>query len=156
MSRRNPVVLITAIVSFTLSLTSLTEAFEGASLQFPSALAQEEIEKSGDLSEPEGGLPFGGDTVGTYSIGQDRYGLRTQVDMDDAPANGTVYVAWLVDNSTNDDIGIGELVDDELAVTQQITNSSLYNLIEVTQEALGEVTTSRNQSAVVAGAQLDN
>jgi hypothetical protein len=41
-------------------------------------------------------------------------------------------------------------------VTQQITNSSLYNLIEVTQEALGEVTTSRNQSAVVAGAQLDN
>ena len=119
-------------------------------------VAQEEIEKSGDLTEPEDSTPFGGEEAGTYSIGQDRYGLRIQVDMDDSPNNGTLYVAWLVDNSTGNDIGVGQLVDDELAVTQQITNSSLYNLIEVTEELPNAVDTSRNQSAVVAGAQLED
>ena len=119
-------------------------------------VAQEEIEKSGDLTEPEDSTSFGGEEAGTYSIGQDRYGLRIQVDMDDSPNNGTLYVAWLVDNSTGNDIGVGQLVDDELAVTQQITNSSLYNLIEVTEELPNAVDTSRNQSAVVAGAQLED
>ncbi|MGH9976809.1 MAG: hypothetical protein ACRD8Z_13395, partial [Nitrososphaeraceae archaeon] len=61
-----------------------------------------------------------------------------------------------VDNSTGNNIGIGQLVDDELAVTQQITNSSLYNLIEVTEESPDQVTTSRNQSAVVAGAEIED
>ena len=115
---------------------------------------QEETEESGDLTAPEGNATFGGDNAGTYSLGPDKYGLRIQVDMDDSPTNGTVYVAWLVDNSTGDDIGIGQLIDDELAATQQITNSSLYNLIEVTEESPDNVGTSRNQSAVVAGAEI--
>jgi hypothetical protein len=141
-----------AIVSIGLSLPAPT--MNGTVLQV--TVAQEETEKSGDLTEPEDSTPFGGEETGTYSIGQDRYGLRIQVDMDESPSNGTLYVAWLVDNSTSDDIGIGQLVDDELAVTQQITNSSLYNLIEVTEEAPDTVNTSRNQSAVVAGAQLED
>lgn len=125
-----------------------------SALQISPMVAQEEVESSGDLTEPENGLSYGGDTVGTYNIGQDRYGLRIQVDMNDPPSNGNLYVAWLVDNSTGDDIGIGQLVDDELAATQQITNASLYNLIEVTEESAQNVGTSRNQSAVVAGAEL--
>jgi hypothetical protein len=124
------------------------------SLQISSVQAQEETESSGDLTAPEEGLPYGGDDVGTYSIGQDRYGLRIQVDMTNSPSSGNLFVAWLVDNSTDNDIGIGQLVDNELAVTQQITNSSLYNLIEVTEESAQNVGTSRNQSAVVAGAEL--
>jgi hypothetical protein len=151
--KRSFLILITitmAIASISLSIPAPT--MNGTVLQI--AVAQEEIEKSGDLTEPEDSTPFGGEEVGTYSIGQDRYGLRIQVDMDDSPNNGTLYVAWLVDNSTGNDIGVGQLIDNELAVTQQITNSSLYNLIEVTEELSGAVDTSRNQSAVVAGAQL--
>ncbi len=125
-------------------------------LPVTSASAQEEEEKSGDLTEAEDNAPFGGDNAGTFSIGPDRYGLRVQVDMSDSPTNGTVYVAWLVDNSTGDDIAIGQLVDDELAATQQITNSSLYNLIEVTEEPPDAVGDSRNQSAIVAGAELES
>jgi hypothetical protein len=34
--------------------------------------------------------------------------------MDDTPANGAIYVAWLVDNTTDNNLGIGQLVDDEL------------------------------------------
>jgi hypothetical protein len=79
-----------------------------------------------------------------------------QVDMSDSPTNGTVYVAWLVDNSTDNDIAVGQLVDDELAATQEITNSSLYNLLEVTEESPDAVGDSRNQSAIVAGAELES
>ena len=74
--------------------------------------------------------------------------------MDDTPANGTIYVAWLVDNTTGNGLGIGQLVDDELAVTQKITNSDLYNLIEVTEQSPDTAGSTRNQSTVVAGAEL--
>lgn len=142
-------IIITGVV-----LTVLMPTLNG-NLVVPSTFAQEEEEESGDLTEPEDSAPFGGDNAGTFSIGPDRYGLRVQVDMSDSPTNGTVYVAWLVDNSTGNDIAIGQLVDDELAATQQITNSSLYNLIEVTEESPDAVSTSRNQSAIVAGAEIE-
>ena len=144
---------LVAITIMAVALTVLTPIMNGTLLT--STFAQEEEESSGDLTEPEDNVPFGGDNAGTFSIGPDRYGLRVQVDMSDSPTNGTVYVAWLVDNSTGDDIGIGQLVDDELAATQEITNSSSYNLIEVTEEAAEAVGTSRNQSAIVAGAELE-
>jgi hypothetical protein len=145
--------MLIAITITTIALTVLMPAMNGTPLLVTFTMAQEEEEKSGDLTAPEDNMPFGGENAGTYSLGPDRYGLRIQVDMSDSPTNGTVYVAWLVDNSTGDDIGVGQLVDDELAVTQQITNSSLYNLIEVTEESPDAVGTSRNQSAIVAGAE---
>jgi hypothetical protein len=153
---KNSILMLIVMAITTVTLTVLTPTMNGTPLQITSILAQEETEASGDLTGPDDNMPFGGDNAGTYSIGQDRYGLRIQVNMDDSPTNGTLYVAWLVDNSTGNDIGIGQLVDDELAVTQPITNSSLYNLIEVTEESSDEVNTSRNQSAVVAGAEIED
>jgi hypothetical protein len=153
---KNSILMLIVIAITTVTLTVLTPTMNGTPLQITSILAQEETEASGDLTGPDDNMPFGGDNAGTYSIGQDRYGLRIQVNMDDSPTNGTLYVAWLVDNSTDNDIGIGQLVDDELAVTQQITNSSLYNLIEVTEESPDKVNTSRNQSAIVAGAEIED
>ena len=153
---KNSMLMLIVIAITTVALTVLPSAMNGTPLQITSILAQEETEKSGDLTGPQDNLPFGGDNAGTYSIGQDRYGLRIQVNMDDSPTNGTLYVAWLVDNFTGNDIGVGQLVDDELAVTQQITNSSLYDLIEVTEESPENINTSRNQSAVVAGADIED
>ncbi|MGB8642393.1 MAG: hypothetical protein WCD28_08910 [Nitrososphaeraceae archaeon] len=142
------------LIAITITAIALTVLMPTGTLLVTSISAQEEEEKSGDLTEAEDNAPFGGNNAGTFSIGPDRYGLRVQVDMNDSPNNGTVYVAWLVDNSTGDDIAVGQLVDDELAATQQITNSSLYNLIEVTEESPDATGTSRNQSAIVAGAEL--
>jgi hypothetical protein len=148
------VLKLMAITITGVALTVLIPTLNGNPIVTPT-FAQEEEEKSGDLTEPEDNVPFGGDNAGTFSIGPDRYGLRVQVDMSDSPTNGTVYVAWLVDNSTGDDLAIGQLVDDELVSTQQITNSSLYNLIEVTEESPDAISTSRNQSAIVAGAEIE-
>lgn len=147
--------MLIAIAITSIALTVSMPTMNGTPSLVTSTSAQEEEEKSGDLTEPEDNLPFGGENAGTYSLGPDRYGLRIQVDMNESPTNGTLYIAWLVDNSTGDDIGVGQLVDDELAATQQITNSSLYNLIEVTEESPDAVGTSRNQSAIVAGAEIE-
>jgi hypothetical protein len=148
--------MLIAITITTIGLTVLMPTMTGTPLVVTFTSAQEEEESSGDLTEPEDNMPFGGENAGTYSLGPDRYGLRIQVDMSDSPTNGTVYVAWLVDNSTGDDMGVGQLVDNELAVTQQLTNSSLYNLIEVTEESPDALGTSRNQSAIVAGAEIES
>ena len=151
MDRINVVTLIAVgTMAFVLMVLTL-----GSSLLVPSTVAQEEEEKSGDITAAEDNAPFGGDNIGTFSLGPDRYGLRAQVDMSDEPTNGTVYVAWLVDNSTDKDVSIGQLVDDELATTSPITNSSLYNLIEVTEESPNAVGTDRNQSAIVGGAEIE-
>ncbi|HZB73989.1 MAG TPA: hypothetical protein VE378_04520 [Nitrososphaeraceae archaeon] len=152
----NSSLVLIAICIAAITLMVSTPTMNGIPYQTNPTLAQEETEKSGDLTEPEGNTPFGGENAGSYNIGQDRYGLRIQVDMDDTPANGTIYVAWLVDNTTGNDLGIGQLVDDELAVTQKITNSSLYNLIEVTEQSPDTVGSSRNLSTVVAGTELDD
>ena len=96
-----------AITITALALTVLMPTMNG-NLPVTSTSAQEEEEKSGDLTEAEDNAPFGGNNAGTFSIGPDRYGLRVQVDMSDSPTNGTVYVAWLVDNSTGDDIAVGQ------------------------------------------------
>lgn len=146
---------IIAIILLTMTVTTTTP-----NLHIRSAQAQEEVEKSGDLvvcklhcRHPEGEEP---PKAGNYSIGQDRYGLRIQVDMDSQPTNGTVYEAWLVKNVTGNSQSLGKLVDDELAVTQGITNSSLYNMIEVTEEPVNDSNPSRNRSATVAGAGLES
>jgi hypothetical protein len=149
--------MVERVLAFSIiALILLTVTSTTPNLHLGSAQAQEEVEKSGDLTVPEDDRPFGGDNAGTYTIGQDRYGLRIQVNMDVQPTNATIYEAWLVDNATGNTLSVGQLVDDELAVTQEITNSSSYNLIEVTEEPVNDSNPSRNQSAVVAGAELES
>lgn len=140
-------VILTLIV-MTALLTTITTVHIGT------AEAQVEVESSGDLSVPQGDNPFGGDNIGTYSIGMDREGLRVQVDMDISPRSGASYQAWLLDNATANDLTLGELVDNALATTLQPTDTSQYKLIVVTEEPLNDPDPARNSSAVVAGAVL--
>lgn len=120
------------------------------------AEAQEETLSNGDLTVPEGENPFGGDTIGTYSIGTDREGLRVQVDMNISPTGDNAYQAWLVGNATENDLAVGQLVDNALGVTLPSTNTSQYGLIEVTEEPVNDPDPARNSSAVVAGAELES
>jgi len=130
--------------------TSLTA---GTSLHIGIAEAQEQMESSGDLTVPEGDNPFGGDKFGTYSIGNDREGIRAQVNVDISPTSGMSYQAWLVDSTTDTDLALGQLEDNGLATTLQSTDTP-YDLIIVTEEPIDDPNPARNSSAVVAGAQL--
>lgn len=120
-----------------------------------SAEAQVQTESSGDLTVPEGDNPFGGDNIGTYSIGLDREGLRVQVNMEITPTSGNAYQAWLVDNATDTDLALGQLTDNALADTLQSANdTSQYNLIVVTEEPIDDPDPARDSASVVAGAEL--
>jgi hypothetical protein len=125
-----------------------------ATVHIGAAEAQEEVVASGDLSIPEGNNPFGGDNIGTYSIGRDREGVRVQVNMDITPTSGNAYQAWLVDNATGNDLALGDLVDNELATTLQPTDTSPCKLIVVTEEPDNDPDPARNSSAIAAGATL--
>jgi hypothetical protein len=141
--------LLLMMVVMTALSTSITAVHIGA------ADAQVQTESSGDLTAPEGDSPFGGDNVGTYTIGLDREGLRVQVNMDLTPTSGNAYQAWLVDNATDTDLALGQLTDNALADTLQSTNdTSQYNLIVVTEEPVDDQDPARDSAAVVAGAEL--
>ena len=131
--------------------TSLTV---GTSLRMGTAEAQEQMESSGDLTVPEGDNPFGGDIFGTYSVGNDREGIRAQVNVNVSPPSGMSYQAWLVDSSTDTDLALGQLEDNGLATTLQPTDTTSYDLIIVTEEPIDDPNPARNSSAVIAGAQL--
>ena len=74
--------------------------------------------------------------------------------MDESPTNGTTYEAWLVNNASGQDFSLGQLVDNALATTKQVQgNLGSFNLFEVTEESDNNPT--RNQSAVVGGAELE-
>ena len=132
----------------------VTSLAVGTPLRVGTAEAQEQVESSGDLTVPEGDNPFGGDTFGTYSIGNDREGVRAQVNVDVSPTSGMSYQAWLVDSATDTDLALGQLEDNELATTLQPTDTSSYDLIIVTEEPIDDPNPARNSSTVVAGAQL--
>ena len=139
--------LVVAVL--TTSLTASTSLYGGITK------AQEQMLSSGDLTVPEGDNPFGGDVVGTYSVGLDREGLRAQVNMDISPGSGMSYQAWLLDSATDADLALGQLEDNGLAATLQSNDTSSYNLIVVTEEPTDDPNPARNSSAVVAGAELE-
>jgi hypothetical protein len=141
--------MLTLVVMIALLTTTTT-------FHFGVAEAQEETLSSGDLTVPEGDNPFGGDNIGTYSIGMDREGLRVQVDMNISPTGDKTYQAWLVGNATDNDLALGELVDNALGTTLASTDTSPYGLIVVTEEPINDPDPARNSSAVVAGAELES
>lgn len=146
MKRLYPLLVVAVLAT---SLTASTSLYGGI------AKAQEQMLGSGDLTVPEGDNPFGGDVVGSYSVGLDREGLRAQVNMDISPGSGMSYQAWLLDSATDTDLALGQLEDNGLAATLQPNDTSSYNLIVVTEEPIDDPNPARNSSAVVAGAELE-
>jgi hypothetical protein len=141
---------------FTLAVMIALLTTTTTTLHIGVAGAQEETISSGDLTVPEGDNPFGGDTIGTYNIGMDRDGLRVQVDMNISPTGDKAYQAWLVGNATENDLAVGQLVDNALGVTLPTNDTSPYGLIVVTEEPVNDPDPARNSSAVVAGAELES
>ena len=65
----NSSLVLVAIGIATITLLVSIPTMNGIPFQSNPTLAQEETEKSGDLTEPEGNTPFGGGNAGSYNIG---------------------------------------------------------------------------------------
>ena len=93
----------------------------------------------GDLTAPVGDAPFGGKTVGTYSIlvdGSDHINVTTHIKN---ISSGMVLEGWLVDMDTGYKLSLGKSHDNgKLSFSQQMVNPWIYDAIVMTEEPIGD------------------
>lgn len=118
----------------------------------------------GDLTEPSGGSPFGGDLVGAYRISFRSGGVSITAWIERTPAPGQTFEGWLVDMQTDYKLSLGALTsaddddDDDggprwvLKFHQRMVNPFTYGVLVITTEPLGDA--DPNPAAPVAGALL--
>ena len=96
----------------------------------------------GDLTAPDNGKPFGGDTVGMYSVHvTDKYS-HIYVELNNGPANGMVFEGWLVDVETGDKLSTGlfnEGRHDNRGFFFLIDPEFRYDVLVITEEPIQDL-----------------
>ena len=94
---------------------------------------------TGDLTAPAGDAPFGGKTVGTYSVfvdGSDHVNVTTNIK---SISSGMVLEGWLVDMDSGYKLSLGKSHDDgKLWFSQQMVNPWIYDVLVITEEPIGD------------------
>ena len=95
---------------------------------------------SGDITSPAGEAPFGGDTVGDYFIRVNENDIRILAEINDPPPSGMVYEGWLVDPDSDYKLSTGQFNEQNnmLFFAQEIVNPSIYNVLVITAEPIGD------------------
>lgn len=116
----------------------------------------------GDLTEPSGGAPFGGDVVGKYRISVRGSDVTITAWTELSPMAGYVLEGWLVDVQTGYKLSLGALAGDEdddddggeavLHFRQRMVNPWTYGVLVLTAEAAADL--DPNPAMPVAGALL--
>ena len=93
----------------------------------------------GELTAPSGDAPFGGDTVGTFSIfvdGSDHVNVTTYIKN---TSSGMIQEGWLVDMDSGYKLSLGKShVNGKLSFSQQMVNPWIYDAIVITEEPIGD------------------
>lgn len=114
---------------------------------------KEYVSMRGDLTVPEGDKPFGGDAVGTYLVKTKGQTVRIIAKLDRSMSDDKVLEGWLVDVQSGYKLSTGQLgARNTLVFTQTLVNPSIYDLIVITEELIGDADPSPDKP--VAGAQL--
>lgn len=91
----------------------------------------------GQLTAASNGKPFGGQTIGSYSVTPSGQKVGIAIRLDKSPAAGNVFEAWLVDTKANYSLSLGQVgTDGTLTFSQTMVNPYVYNQIIITQEPL--------------------
>ena len=117
----------------------------------------------GELTAPNNDKPFGGDVVGSYTVGVYDTGVRGGqttifVQFDSKATPGTVYEGWLVDADSGKKTSFGIFQENTQRQTQfySVTVPSTFNndLVVITEEPFVDTDPAPNRP--VGGAVLDN
>ncbi len=94
----------------------------------------------GDITSPAGEAPFGGDVVGDYFIRINDNDVRILAEINDPPSSGMVYEGWLVDPDSGYKLSTGQFNEQNnmLFFAQEIVNPSIYNVLVITAEPIGD------------------
>jgi hypothetical protein len=120
-------VLTSLAVAATISATTQL-LLQEANAQGKSTLMQ------GQLTAASNGKPFGGQTIGSYSVTPSGQKLDITIHLDKSPATGNVFEAWLVDTKANYSLSLGQVGAAYLSFSQTMVNPYVYNQIMITQE----------------------
>ena len=97
------------------------------------------MKDNGSLTAPEGDAPFGGDTVGTYSIyvnNSDQVNVTTTIKN---TSSGMVQEGWLVDMDSGYKLSLGKADSHgKLMFSQSMVNPWIYDVLVITEEPIGD------------------
>lgn len=156
--------LLTASV-LTLMLVAVTIITHETGSQDPqNAVAQNESADSaqlqtanvtGELTQPAGGNPYGGEKIGDIAITSDGHQININGLVSASPSEGNVYEAWLSDTGGSGYIlSLGQLNENgTINVSQYMVNPFTYTEFFITEEPQDDV--DPNSADAIAGVQLE-
>ena len=94
---------------------------------------------TGSLTAPSGDAPFGGSTVGTYSISVEHGDHVTITTHIKSTSSGMVQEGWLVDMDSGYKLSLGKADSHgELMFSQPMVNPWIYDAVVITEEPIGD------------------
>jgi hypothetical protein len=109
---------------------------------------------TGELTQPAGGNPYGGEKIGDIAISSDGHQTEIKGLVSASPGEGNVYEAWLGDAGGSEyKLSLGQLSENgTIDVSQHMVNPFTYTIFFVTEEPQDDV--DPNSADAIAGVQL--
>jgi hypothetical protein len=153
------------VAFLTLIVAVMTSLAYGMEMQLPqNVIAQNESAESaqlqaanvtGELTQPAGGNPYGGEKIGDITISSDGHQTNIKGLVSASPAEGNVYEAWLGDAGGSEyKLSLGQLSENgTINVSQHLVNPFTYTIFFVTEEPQDDV--DPNSADAIAGVELE-
>lgn len=131
----------------TQNVVAQNESAESAQLQTANV--------TGELTQPAGGNPYGGEKIGDITISSDGHQTDIKGLVSASPAEGNVYEAWLGDAGGSEyKLSLGQLSENgTINVSQHLVNPFTYTIFFITEEPQDDV--DPNSADAIAGVELE-
>jgi hypothetical protein len=153
------------VTFLTLTVAVMTVLTYGMKSEIPqNVVAQNESAESaqlqtanvtGELTQPAGGNPYGGEKIGDITISSDGHQTDIKGLVSASPAEGNVYEAWLGDAGGSEyKLSLGQLSENgTINVSQHLVNPFTYTIFFITEEPQDDV--DPNSADAIAGVELE-
>jgi hypothetical protein len=147
--------LIEKFVGFCLAAFLVVLITSAATSSFLLMQIAEAQEITGDITASSAGQPFGGQKMGTITIGSDGHRTNVTADLTASPNEGNVFEGWLVDaGGSGYKLSLGQFRNGTLNFSEYMVNPYTYKNFELTEEPSEDP--DPNAAESIAGYELQN
>ena len=150
------VAVLTLMVAVVTSLTYGMEAqlAQNVAAQNDPAAQLQTANVTGELTQPAGGNPYGGEKIGDITVSSDGHQTNIKGLVSASPGEGNVYEAWLHDAGGSEyKLSLGQLSENgTINVSQHMVNPFTYTIFFVSEEPQDDV--DPNSADAIAGVEL--
>ncbi len=106
-----------------------------------------------DITKAEGGKAYGGEKIGELTVTPANNTVGFSAKLNNAPPEGKVYEAWLVDEGgSGDKLSLGKIEQNTLNFQQDMVNPYTYKQFIITEEPKDDP--DPKASSAIAGVEL--